>query len=224
VSGQLAPLDITTRRIEFVPKKQILPFRNFPTHSRAITTNVISAERLPLCGSLGHPPCLYGQYLNLAAVLRSRRQTSKSGCALTTRIIDSIAAIITPGSISPSVHSRNGSRGVGKLSEAGSSQVADTSFDLAERSWSTILRNNRPQLGIFKISIRDPKKTDYVLPVDLGGSSSRVARGVEFESNKAKSVGNSNLAPIQHLLVCGCFDTVEGLVVNDHQIGKFSGA
>jgi hypothetical protein len=137
---------------------------------------------------------------------------------LTTRIIDSIAAIITPGSISPSVHSRNGSRGVGKLSEAGSSQVADTSFDLAERSGSTILRNNRPQLGIFKISIRDPKKTDYVLPVGLGGSSSRVARGVEFKSNKAKSVGNSNLAAIQHLLVCGCFDTVEGLIVNDHQI------
>ena len=125
-------------------------------------------ERLArLCGSLAHPPCLCGQYPNLAAVLRSRRQASKSGCALTTRIIDSIAAIITPGSISPSVHSRSGSRGVGKLSKAGSSQLADTSFDLAERSGSTILRNNRPQFGIFKISIRGPKKTDYVLPVGV---------------------------------------------------------
>ena len=107
------------------------------------------------------------QYLNFAAVLRSRRRASKSGCDLTTRIIDSIAAIITPGSISPSVHSRKGSRGVGKLSQLASSQVADTSLDLAERSGSTILRNNRPQFGIFKISIRGPKKTDYVLPVGV---------------------------------------------------------
>ena len=50
------------------------------------------------------------------------RRASKSGCALTMRIIDSIAAIITPGSISLLVHSRSGSRGVGKLSEAGSSE------------------------------------------------------------------------------------------------------
>ena len=78
------------------------------------------------------------QYLNFAAVLRSRRRASKSGCDLTTRIIDSIAAIITPGSISPSVHSRKGSRGVGKLSQLASSQVADTSLDLAERSGSPI--------------------------------------------------------------------------------------
>src|SRR5215472_12265445 len=136
------------------------------------------------------------QYLNFAAVFRSRRRASKSGCALTTRIIDSIAAIMTSGSISRSVHSRNGSRGVGKLSEPGSSRVAETSLDLRKRSGSPILRNNRPQFGIFKISIRGPKKTDYVLPVCLGGSSSRVARGVEFQSNEAKSIGNSNLAAI----------------------------
>src|SRR6516165_10646927 len=80
--------------------------------------------------------CLCVQYLNFAAVLRSRRRASKSGCDLTARIIDSIAAIITPGSISPSVHSRKGSRGVGKLSQSASSQVADTSLDLAERSGS----------------------------------------------------------------------------------------
>jgi hypothetical protein len=41
---------------------------------------------------------------------------------------------------------------------------------------------------------------------------------MEFESDEAKSVGNSNLLAVQHLLVCGCFDTVKGLVVNDHQI------
>jgi hypothetical protein len=80
------------------------------------------------------------------------------------------------------------------------------------------LRNNRPQFGIFKTSIRNPKKIDYVLPVGLGGSSSPVARGVEFESNKAKGIGNSNLPAIQYLLVCRPFDAVEGLIVNDHQI------
>jgi hypothetical protein len=158
------------------------------------------------------------QYLNFAAVFRSRRRASKSGCDLTTRIIDSIAAIMTPGSISPSVHSRKGSRGIGKLSEPGSSRVADTSLDLGERSGSPILRNNRPQFGIFKISIRGPKKIDYVLPVGLGGSSSRVARGVKFKSNEAKSIRNSNLTAIQHLLVCSPFDTVKGVIVNDHQI------
>src|SRR5262245_56772023 len=63
-----------------------------------------------------------------------------------------------------------------------------------------------------------PKRPDYVLPVGLGCSSSHVTRGVEFESNKAKSVGNSNLAAIQHLLGCSLFDTVEGVMVNDHQI------
>ena len=118
------------------------------------------------------------QYLNFALVLRSRRRASKSGCDLTVRIIDSIAAIMTPGSISCSVHSRKGSRGVGKLSKPGSSPIADTSLDLGQGSGSSILRNNRPQFGIFKISVCGLKKTDYVLPVGLGSSPCGVARGM----------------------------------------------
>jgi hypothetical protein len=41
---------------------------------------------------------------------------------------------------------------------------------------------------------------------------------MELESDKAKSVGNSNLLPIQHLLVRGHFNAAEGPIVNDHQI------
>src|ERR1700730_1566915 len=125
---------------------------------------------------------------------------------------------MTLGLISCSVHSRRGSRGVGKLSESGLSRIADTSLDLGEGSGSSILSNNQPQFRIFKISVADRKKTGYVLPVGLGSSSGRVARGVEFESDEAKSVGNSNLLTVQRLLVCGRFDSAKGLIVNDHQI------
>src|ERR1700757_2522454 len=92
------------------------------------------------------------QYLNFTALFRARRRASKSGCDLTICISVSITAIMTPGSISCSVHARNGSRGVGRLSKWGFSRVNDTSLDLGERSGSSILRNNRPQLWIFKIS------------------------------------------------------------------------
>src|SRR5262245_12899604 len=126
--------------------------------------------------------------------------------------------MMTLGLISCSVHSRKGSRGVGKLSESGLSRIADTSLDLGEGSGSSILSNNRPQFRIFKISVGDRNKTDYVLPIGLGCSSGRVARGMEFEGDEAKSIGNSNLLAIKHLLVCGRFETVKGLVVNDHQI------
>jgi hypothetical protein len=55
------------------------------------------------------------QYLNLVAVFRARRCDSKSVCDFTTCVIASIAATITPGLISCSVHSR----GVGRLSSSG---------------------------------------------------------------------------------------------------------
>ena len=66
--------------------------------------------------------------------------------------------------------------------------------------------------------MRSQNKTGYVLPVGLGSSPSRVASCMELESDKAKSVGNSNLLAIQHLLVSGHFNTAEGPIVNDHQI------
>jgi hypothetical protein len=71
------------------------------------------------------------------------------------------------------------------------------SLDLGQGSGSSILRNNRPQFGIFKISVCGLKKTDYVLSVGLGSSSCRVARGMKFESDKAKSVGNSKQIQIE---------------------------
>jgi hypothetical protein len=76
-------------------------------------------------------------------LFRSRRRASKSGCDWTVRIIVSISAIITLGLISCSVHSRRGSRGVGKLSESGLSRIADTSLDLGKGCGSSILSNNR---------------------------------------------------------------------------------
>jgi len=136
------------------------------------------------------------QYLNFTAVFRARRRDSKSGCNLAICITVSIMAIMTLGSISSAVHSRKGSPGVDRLSNSGFSHVFDTSLDLGERSGSSILRNYRPQLRIFKTSVRGRNKTRYVLPVGLSGSSSRVAGGVEFESDEAKSVGNSNLVTI----------------------------
>ena len=81
--------------------------------------------------------------MNFAAVFRSRRRASKSGCDWTVRIIVSISAIMTLGLISCSVHSRRGSRGVGKLSESGLSRIADTSLDLGKGCESSILSNNR---------------------------------------------------------------------------------
>ena len=111
--------------------------------------------------------------MNFAAVFRSRRRASKSGCDWTVRIIVSISAIMTLGLISCSVHPRRGSRGVGKLSESGLSRIADTSLDLGKGCGSSILSNNQPQFRIFKISVGDPKKTGYVLPVGLGSSSGR---------------------------------------------------
>src|SRR5271165_977944 len=136
------------------------------------------------------------QYLNFTAVFRARRRDSKSGCNLAICITVSIMAIMTLGSISSAVHSRKGSPGVDRLSNSGFSHVFDTSLDLGERSGSSILRHYRPQLRIFKTSVRGRNKTRYVLPVGLSSSSSRVAGGVEFESDEAKSVGNSNLVTI----------------------------
>jgi hypothetical protein len=46
---------------------------------------------------------------------------------------------------------------------------------------------------MFKTSVGGRHKTDHVLPVRLGSSPGRVARRMEFESDKANSTGNSNL-------------------------------
>jgi hypothetical protein len=46
---------------------------------------------------------------------------------------------------------------------------------------------------MFKTSVGGSDKTDHVLPVRLGSSPGRVARRMEFESDKANSAGNSNL-------------------------------
>src|SRR4029077_18280264 len=62
--------------------------------------------------------------------------------------IVSISAIMTLGLISCSVHSRRGSRGVGKLSESGLSRIADTSLDLGKGCGSSILSNNQTVKGL----------------------------------------------------------------------------
>jgi hypothetical protein len=43
-------------------------------------------------------------------------------------------------------------------------------------------------------------------------------RGCRWCKCYLRIVSSSNLLAIQHLLVCGHFNMVEGLIINDHQI------
>ena len=133
--------------------------------------------------------------------LRAKRCSSKSGCDRAICMTASIAAIMTAGLIFFSVHSRNGSRKIGKLSMAGLSGIAESSSDFGEGCRSAILSNNRLQFRILKILVGCQKKTRDILPVRLARSPSRFAHGVELESDQAKNVRNTNLLSVQQLLV-----------------------
>jgi hypothetical protein len=86
----------------------------------------------------------------------------------------------------------------GRLSQPGFSRANDTSLHLGERSGSSILRNNRLQLPIFKISVRSVKKIGYVLPVGLG-SSPEVFRCYYRDIDATLIRENLKFTPVQRL-------------------------